>query len=136
MGHPSEVPPPRRDDSGIKVVRLIVVLLFAITLFVAIIAAITVRGPDVMILQALASWVVQVLGGFIALVAGLGLLLAGLSGGSLHRLLALLPALLAGLLLMQVHWAVALALGGIAITHLVITGLAVGKQSDPNTPAE
>ena len=128
MGYPSDVPPSQGHNDATRAVRLILVFLFLVTLLTALISAVNLDESDAMYAQFFTDWVVHILGAFLAVTAGLSLLLLGVSGSGPERSIALLPALLGGLLLMEVHWSLALALGAIATAQLVISGLPMGRR--------
>jgi hypothetical protein len=78
------------------------------------------------------SMTVLAAGGFIAVVSLFVLLQRGLSGQSLEHSLPLVIALLGGLLLYQVNWGAALALGLIGAAAIVTQALG-GPKSPPKS---
>ncbi len=101
-------------------VIIVVLIAFAIGLLTAIGYITTLHGPNYMVEAEFSlAWITRAIGVFIATVASLGLLLKSLGGESLDRLVSLTLPLLAGLLLNQAHWPIAIALGVIAVAVVV-----------------
>lgn len=65
------------------------------------------------------SWTMRALGGWIALVATFGLLWRALHSDALELQFSFVLALLAGLLLVNVQWSLAIALGALGVALIV-----------------
>jgi len=106
--------------SAMRGVHIVVLIAFGITLFVTIVTAVTLDDPQSIIYgEFVMRWIPQAVGVFIASIAALGLLLKCLSGANLEQLSPFVLPLLAGLLLMSVHWALAISVGLIAFAIVV-----------------
>ena len=85
------------------------------------------------------DWITRAVGSFIATVAAVALLIAALVGARLPQHFAFVPALLAGLLLVEIHWALALSLGALPLVFLLRRGpverIALGRSSAPVSEA-
>jgi hypothetical protein len=87
------------------------------------------RWPERVDVSFAVSMTVLAVGGGIASVSAFALLQRGLEGQRLESNLTLMIALLGGLLLFQINWGVALALGVIAGTAIVADRF--GRPKDP-----
>jgi hypothetical protein len=74
------------------------------------------------------NWTRYVIGGLIAIVAAFGLFWRALNGEPLELQFGYVLALLAGLLLISVHWSLAIALAAIGVA-LIVRGIIV--RSNP-----
>jgi hypothetical protein len=88
------------------------------------------RWPERVDVSFAVSLTVMAVGGMIAAVSLFALLQRGLSGQSLDQTLPLVLALLGGLLLYQVNWGIALAMGMIG-TAAVVTQRWNGPKGPP-----
>lgn len=107
---------------------LILVLLFFIVSLVIGRVSIGLRWPERVDVSYGVSLTLLAVGGLIAAVSLFALLQRGLSGQSLDQSVPLVLALLGGLLLYQINWGVALALGMIGTAAVVMHYLG-GKGS-------
>ena len=106
--------------SAMRGVHIVVLIAFGITLFATIVTAVTLDDPQSIIYgEFVMRWIPQAVGVFIASIAALGLLLKCLSGANLEQLSPFVLPLLAGLLLMSVHWTLAISVGLIAFAIVV-----------------
>jgi hypothetical protein len=84
------------------------------------------------------SWTMRLLGALVSIVATFGLFWRALNGEPLDRQFGFVLALLGGLLLMGVHWSLAIALGLIGVALIgreIWSGLYRGAgPPDPNYP--
>jgi hypothetical protein len=76
------------------------------------------------------EWTRDVIGTLIAAVAAFGMFWRALSGEPLEMQFGYVLALLAGLLLVSVHWSLALALAAIGVA-LIVRGIIVRSPSAP-----
>src|SRR3954471_6552521 len=65
------------------------------------------------------SWTMRAIGGLIAVVAAFGLFWRGLNSDALELQFSFVLALLAGLLLVNVHWSLSIALGIIGVALII-----------------
>ena len=105
--------------------NVVLLLSFVVVLLVASGVAINIHGDDYHSAQTIAvseftfSWVVRVAGAFIAGLAALLMLGRAINGAALPSLFVFLLPFFAGLLLIEVHWSVALSLGAIGLAFSV-----------------
>jgi hypothetical protein len=99
---------------------LILVLVFFVLALVIGRVSIGARWPERVDVSYAVSLTLLAVGGLIAAVSLFVLLQRGLSGQSLDKSLPLIFALLGGLLLYQINWGVALALGMIGSAAIVM----------------
>ena len=78
------------------------------------------------------GWAISAAGGGIAAISAFLLLQRATSGTSLPHVLPLLITLLAGLLMYQSHWAIAIALAAIAVAWSVTEFLRPSGKSKPD----
>ena len=64
-------------------------------------------------------WTTRAIGVFVATVASLGVLTLAIQGAPLERIAQLIPAILAGMLLIEIHWVLAIPLAAIAVVYAV-----------------
>ena len=97
-----------------------VLIAFAVVLIVLLVVALSLDdAEDIAHAEFALRWISRGIGLFIATVAAVALLAGSLSALPLGRLLTFVLPLLGGMLLVEVHWALALALGASALTFLV-----------------
>jgi Na+/proline symporter len=96
----------RREVIPLAVFALIVAVIFLIALF----NNLNLVGADLAV-----TWTMRATGGLIAVVATFGLFWRALNGEPLEMQFGFVLALLAGLLLVSVHWSLAIALGIIGV---------------------
>jgi len=106
-----------------EVIPLAVVALIVLLVFVIAWSALDSQ-EDVLEANAALSWTMQAFGGLIAIVAAFGLFWRALNGDALELQFGFVLALLAGLLLVDMHWSLAITLGAIGVT-LIIKGIIV-----------
>lgn len=98
------------------------IAIFTIIVFlVALMAGADFRAPTTKTDEAFQfalMWTVRAMGGLAAVSAALGMLFIAATHGPIERQLALVLPLLAGLLVFDSNWALAIALGGVAIAWL------------------
>jgi hypothetical protein len=100
-----------REVMPLAVFALIIAVVFLIALF---------SGADDLAEADMAlSWTVRLVGALVAVVATFGLFWRALNGASLDLQFGFVMALLAGLLLLGVHWSLAIALGAIGVALIV-----------------
>jgi hypothetical protein len=93
-----------------------VIPIAAFTLIIAIIFLIAlVNGPDLAAASAAVQWTMAFVGALVSVVATFGLFWRALNGEPLEMQFGFVLALLAGLLLVGVHWSLAIALGIIGV---------------------
>jgi hypothetical protein len=95
-----------REVIPLAVVALIVAVIFIIAM---------VNDEDLGDAGMAVSWTMQAVGALIAIVATFGLFWRALNGASLEAQFGFVLAVLAGLLLIDIHWALAIALGLIGV---------------------
>jgi hypothetical protein len=101
------------------VVTVVTLILFAVALFVLIVVSAIVRPQEVVHAEFALTWIQRGLGTFLAVAAGLGLLILGMTAPTPERMALLCLPLLGGLLLVSPHWATALALGALGLALLL-----------------
>jgi hypothetical protein len=109
-----------RDVIPLAVFALIVLLLFLIAMMNS---TEDLNDADIAI-----AWTMRLVGALIAVVAVFGLFWRALNGESLDLQFGFVLALLAGLLLIDVHWSLAIALGVIGVA-LIVRELWTGSYS-------
>src|SRR5262249_22795091 len=94
---------------------LSLVIVFLITFCVMVWVAVNCepRMPGAQSMSMAFEWTLRLIGGVVASAAAVGMLLGAARHGSFQRQIVLTPPLLAGLLLMNAHWALAVALGAV-----------------------
>jgi hypothetical protein len=92
---------------------------FALVIAVVFMIAAMSGGDDLADVDLAMSWTVRLVGGLVAVVATFGLFWRALNGASLEMQFGFVLALLAGLLLMGIHWSLAIALGVIGVALIV-----------------
>lgn len=112
---------------------VIVVVLAAFTLLLPVALGVSATfGSSQNAAQAESAlrWIARAVGAFIAAVAALTMLVEGLDGQGAQRLSRMAFPLLAGLLLIEMHWSLALALGAVVLGVVVkeIVALFVGRS--------
>jgi hypothetical protein len=100
----------RREVIPLAVFALIAAVIFLLALF---------NDEDLPEAGMAVGWTMQALGGLVAVVATFGLFWRALNGESLELQFGFVLALLAGLLLVNVHWSLAIALGLIGVALIV-----------------
>jgi hypothetical protein len=110
---------------------ILLAVFFGFALWLGRISSVTERWPERVDVTFAISMTMLAAGGLIAAVSLFALLQRGLGGQSLDQTLPLILALLGGLLLYQVNWGVALALGMIG-TAAVVTQHWKGPKGPPN----
>ena len=98
---------------------ILVLVFFALSLMVGRVS-IGAHWPERVDVSYAVSLTLMAVGGLIAAVSLFVLLQRGLSGQSLEQSLPLIFALLGGLLLYQINWGVALALGMIGTAAIIL----------------
>jgi hypothetical protein len=107
--------------------NVILLIAFVIVLLVAILVAVNIqvdRYPSqqkIVIYEFAFTWVVRVGGAFIAGLAALLMLGRAINDAPLIKVFALILPFFAGLLLIEIHWSVALSLGAIGLAFVVKT---------------
>jgi hypothetical protein len=109
---------------------LILLFLFFLTVLWVCRVKIGVQWPERVDVNFAVSFTVLTSGGLMAVISLFALLQRGLQGQSLGQNLPLVAALLGGLLLYQMNWGVALALGMIGAATVVMQHLG-GPKSPP-----
>jgi hypothetical protein len=110
---------------------ILLVAFFAVCVFLCRISTTGGRWPERVDVSFAVSLTVLAVGGGIAAASLFALLQRGLSGQSLEQNLPLVIALLGGLLLFQINWGVALALGLIVAASVIVHGLGGSKGPRP-----
>ena len=100
----------RREVIPLAVFALIAAVIFLIAFF----NDEDLPGADIAV-----AWTMRAMGGLIAVVATFGLFWRALNGEPLELQFGFVLALLAGLLLVNVHWSLAIALGLIGVALIV-----------------
>jgi hypothetical protein len=114
----------------IRTFLILVLLFFGLSLLIGRVS-VGPRWPERVDVSYAVSLTLMSLGGLIAAVSLFALLQRGLGGQSLDQSLPLLMALLGGLLLYQLNWGVALALGMIGTAAIVVQYLS-GRKRPPS----
>ncbi len=114
---------------------LSIAFLFLLVFFVMVLVAINCepRVPGAEAISVALQWTMHLLGGIVATVAGVGMLIVGATHGSFQRQIVLALPLLAGLLLLSANWGVALALGAVAAVWIFKYGAAEIERSAGTT---
>lgn len=99
--------------------QTLVSILFGLTAFMAIVLSFSMSGRGVIELQMSFQSIPTAIGIFIASAAIFALLLKCLGGATMQQLSPTIIPLLAGVLLIQAHWSVAIPLGLISIGFVV-----------------
>jgi hypothetical protein len=102
-----------REVIPIAVVLLIVLVVFAIA------ANVIENVEDNNEARWALLWTVQAFGAILAIIAAFGLFWRALNGDPLDLQFSYVLALLAGLLLMDIHWSLAIALGAIGVAMII-----------------
>src|SRR6185436_2831564 len=89
------------------------------------------RMPGAQSMSMAFDWTLHLIGGIVASAAAVGMLLVAAQHGSFQRQVVLTPPLLGGLLLMNAHWALAVALGVIVAVFIFRYGLGGEKSGNP-----
>ena len=99
-----------------RIAKPFVLLAFGVTLFVATALVANLNDADVMMrMEFGVTWIARVVGIFMATVSSLVLLLRGLDGATMEKMIPMTLPLLAGVVLIEPHWTTALALAGLAL---------------------
>ncbi len=101
----------RQDVLWREVIPLAVVALIVAVVFIIAMA----NDEDLAEADMAVGWTMRAVGALIAIVATFGLFWRALNGASLEAQFGFVLAVLAGLLLIEVHWALAIALGLIGV---------------------
>jgi hypothetical protein len=122
-----------REVIPLAVVALIVLLVFAI-------ARTTLDNQEEALEANFAlDWTMRAFGAFIAVVAAFGLFWRALNGDPLDLQFSFVLALLAGLLLVDIHWSLAIVLGAIGVAMLIrgiwVRSYPAARASDPGYTA-
>ncbi len=115
----------------IRTFLILLLVFFALTLWLGRVSNGFGRWPEKVDVSFAVSLTLLAAGGVIAAVSLFALLQRGLNGQSLEQSMPLIIALLGGLLLYQVNWGVALALGMIG-TAIVVIGHWAGPKGPRN----
>jgi hypothetical protein len=105
--------------------NVVLLLSFVVILLIAIVMAFNIHADAYHSPQRIAtnefafSWVVRVGGAFIAGLAALLMLGRAINDAPLMKVFVLILPFFAGLLLIEVHWSVALSLGAISLAFIV-----------------
>jgi hypothetical protein len=100
-----------REVLPLAAFALIVALVFMIAMFSG--------GEDLADADYALTWTVRLVGALVAVVATFGLFWRAMNGASLELQFGFVLALLAGLLLLGIHWSLAIALGAIGVALIV-----------------
>lgn len=114
----------------IRTFLILLALFFGFAAWLGRISSATERWPERVDVSFAVSMTMLAVGGVIAAVSLFALLQRGFSGQSLEQALPLVIAMLGGLLLYQVNWGVALALGMIGTATVVMQHLG-GPKGPP-----
>jgi hypothetical protein len=117
-----------------------VVPLAAFTLIVAVVFMIAIMnsGEDLADADYAMTWTVRFVGALVAVVATFGLFWRAMNGAPLELQFGFVLALLAGLLLVGIHWSLAIALGVIGVALIlreVYTRFYPGPRRTEDYPA-
>jgi hypothetical protein len=99
-----------------EVIPLAVFLLIVLVVFLI---ALGQDASDLSEADVALTWTVRLVGGLVAVVATFGLFWRALNGAPLELQFGFVLALLAGLLLLDAHWSLAIALGAIGVALIV-----------------
>jgi hypothetical protein len=99
--------------------EVIPLAVFALIIFVVFLIALNSDSDDLNEADMALTWTVRVVGALVAVVATFGLFWRALNGAPLELQFGFVLALLAGLLLLGVHWSLAIALGAIGVALIV-----------------
>jgi hypothetical protein len=94
--------------------EVIPLAIFALIVLVIFLIVLSSNG-NLVNAESAVAWTMRAVGGLIALVATFGLFWRALHGDALELQFSFVLALLAGLLLVSVHWSLAIALGVIGV---------------------
>ena len=108
-----------RDIFQPDALRREVIPLAVFALIVLVIFIIASTFQNVAEAEFAVNWTMRAMGGLIAIVATFGLFWRALNGEPLELQFGFVLALLAGLLLVNVHWSLAIALGSIGVALIV-----------------
>jgi hypothetical protein len=100
----------RREVIPLAIFALIVAVVFLMAFF---------NDEDLPGADMAVSWTMRAMGGLIAVIATFGLFWRALNGETLDLQFGFVLALLAGLLLVNVHWALAISLGLIGVALII-----------------
>jgi hypothetical protein len=112
-----------REVIPLGVFALAVLLIFLMAFF---------NTQDLPGAEAAVVWTMRAIGALLAVLATFGLFWRALNGDPLDLQFGFVLALLAGLLLVNVHWSLAIALGGIGI-GLILREIWLGRAGRPST---
>jgi hypothetical protein len=123
--------------------EVIPLVVFAGVVIILYLIALMIDSADLQRADNATVWTMRIVGALIATVAAFGLFWRCLHGDPLDLQFGFVLALLAGLLLVQVHWSLAMALGAIGVTMVVKELVlryryptALGTDADPRTPTD
>ena len=114
--------------------RILVSVAFGVSLFASIVLVADMREPDLMRMEFGITFIARVLGIFMAAVSSFVLLLKGIDGATMEKMIPMTLPLLAGVVLIEPHWTIALALAvvvlGVSIGHIIQTTIASRRASE------
>ena len=114
--------------------RILVSVAFGVTLFVAVSLALNINDSDLGRMEFGITFIARVLGIFMAAVSSFVLLLKGIDGATMEKMIPMTLPLLAGVVLIEPHWTIALALAvvvlGVSIGHIIQTTIAARQGSE------
>ena len=121
-----------------KKTQTLVCILFGLTVFFAVVLSFTMSDRGAIELQVSFQSIPTAIGIFVAGAASFSLLLKSLGGATIEQLSLLIIPLMAGVLLIQVHWSVAMPLGLLVVGFVMrdITKVWVGSPRDTSVDAE
>jgi hypothetical protein len=105
----------RREVLMGEVLPLVVFAVVVLLVFMIVLA----NSQDIDEATAALLWTLRAVGALIAVVAAFGLFWRVINGESLERQFGFVMVLLAGLLLIDVHWSLAIVLGAIGVALIV-----------------
>jgi hypothetical protein len=115
-----------------EVIPLAVAVGVAAFLFLVAVNSIN-TADDMVEAQNAVNWTRHVMGGLVAVAAAFGMFWRALNGEPLEMQFGYVLALLAGLLLLSVHWSLAIALAAIGVA-LIVRGIIVRSPSATAPP--
>lgn len=120
-----------------RAISIVVLILFAIGLLAALVNGYDMDQPDEFAHgDFLLRWTTRAIGIFVTTIASLGMLVLAIQGAQWERTIPFIPPVLAGMLLVDIHWTLSLPLGGIVIIYAIAHLVRPFAQPRADNPAQ
>ena len=120
-----------QQGRAMRTSSIVTLVLFVLSLLIMLVWLVSQRGADAIEAPMKLAQLRHAIGLFIATASALALLLGGLGQEAVGRIVPLVVSLLAGVLLIEPHWSVALGLSAVTLAVALRAWLPVPRRELP-----